>query len=74
MRRNRPKCAKAFAHLANWSYKSLPVVETAQITQVLDAMNRSEKGAAEKLLPLLYGELQQLAAARMAYEIAALSY
>jgi hypothetical protein len=43
MRRKRLKCAKAFAHLSNYSYKELKVAETAQITQVLDAMNRSEE-------------------------------
>ncbi len=44
--------------------------ETAEITQVLNAVGRSEKGAAEKLLPLVYAELRRLAAARMAHEMA----
>jgi RNA polymerase sigma factor (TIGR02999 family) len=43
--------------------------ETAEITQVLHAIGRSEEGAAEKLLPLVYAELRRLAAARMAYEL-----
>ncbi len=43
--------------------------ETAEITQVLQAIDRSEEGAAEKLLPLVYAELRHLAAARMANEL-----
>ena len=70
MRWNGRICAKTFAGLSNRSYKSLPVAETAQITQVLDAMSRSEEGAAEKLLPLVYAELRRLATARMAHEMA----
>src|SRR5215831_10992240 len=45
--------------------------ETAEITQVLQAIGRSEHGAAEKLLPLVYAELRRLAAARMAQEMSA---
>lgn len=44
--------------------------QNAEITQVLNAVGRSEKGAAEKLLPLVYAELRRLAAARMAQEMA----
>lgn len=44
--------------------------ETAQITHVLNAIGRSEEGAAEKLLPLVYAELRRLAAARMSREMA----
>ena len=44
--------------------------ETAQVTQVLQAIGRSEKGASEKLLPLVYAELRRLAAARMSHEMA----
>ena len=44
--------------------------ETAEVTQVLHAIGRSEEGAAEKLLPLVYAELRRLAAARMAHELA----
>jgi RNA polymerase sigma factor (TIGR02999 family) len=49
----------------------MPMVmpETAEITQVLNAIGRSEEGAAEKLLPLVYAELRRLAAARMAQEM-----
>jgi hypothetical protein len=43
--------------------------EAAEITQVLHAIGRSEEGAAEKLLPLVYAELRRLAAARMAHEL-----
>ena len=43
--------------------------ETASVTHVLEAMGRSEEGAAEKLLPLVYAELRRLAGARMAHEM-----
>lgn len=43
--------------------------ETVQITQILQAIGRSEEGATEKLLPLVYAELRRLAAARMAHEM-----
>src|SRR5678816_2305959 len=45
------------------------MAETAEITQVLEAIGRSEDGASEKLLPLVYAELRRLAAARMAHEV-----
>jgi len=44
--------------------------EAAEVTQVLQAIGRSEEGAAEKLLPLVYAELRRLAGARMAHEMA----
>ncbi|HEU6448982.1 MAG TPA: ECF-type sigma factor [Verrucomicrobiae bacterium] len=40
----------------------------SDITLVLDAINRGETGASEKLLPLVYDELRNLAAARMVQE------
>jgi hypothetical protein len=43
--------------------------ESGEVTQVLHAIGRSEEGAAEKLLPLVYAELRRLAAARMAQEL-----
>jgi RNA polymerase sigma factor (TIGR02999 family) len=43
--------------------------EAADITQVLQAIDRSEAGAADKLLPLVYAELRRLAGARMANEM-----
>ncbi len=43
--------------------------ENDQVTQVLQAIGRSEEGASEKLLPLVYAELRRLAAARMAHEM-----
>jgi RNA polymerase sigma factor (TIGR02999 family) len=43
--------------------------ENADITQVLHAIGRSEAGATEKLLPLVYAELRRLAAVRMAREM-----
>jgi RNA polymerase sigma factor (TIGR02999 family) len=46
------------------------MAEISQITQVLQAVARREGGAAEELLPLVYGELRKLAAARMAHEAA----
>ena len=45
------------------------MAENAEITQVLNAIGRSEEGASEKLLPLVYAELRRLAAARMAHEM-----
>lgn len=44
--------------------------ESGEVTQVLHAIGRSEEGAAEKLLPLVYAELRRLAAARMTHELA----
>src|SRR5689334_11880054 len=38
------------------------------VTLILDAINRGESEASEKLLPLVYGELRKIAAARMARE------
>jgi RNA polymerase sigma factor (TIGR02999 family) len=43
--------------------------ENAEITQVLQAIGCNEEGATEKLLPLVYAELRQLAARRMANEM-----
>ncbi len=43
--------------------------ENDQVTQVLQAIGRSEEGAAEKLLPLVYADLRRLAGARMSYEM-----
>jgi len=45
------------------------MAEAAEVTQVLQAVGRSEEGAAEKLLPLVYAELRRLAATRMAHEL-----
>ena len=42
----------------------------SDITLVLDAINRGESQASEKLLPLVYSELRNLAAARMLQESA----
>ena len=50
-------------------YKLERMPETNQITQVLQAIDRSESGAAEKLLPLVYEDLRRLATARMANEM-----
>ena len=40
----------------------------SEVTRLLDAVERGESQAAEELLPLVYGELRKLAAARMANE------
>jgi RNA polymerase sigma factor (TIGR02999 family) len=40
----------------------------ADVTRILDAIERGEPRAAEELLPLVYDELRKLAAARMAEE------
>ena len=42
----------------------------SDVTLMLEAINRGESQAAEKLLPLVYNELKNLAAARMAHESA----
>ena len=42
----------------------------SEITLVLQAVGRGESRASEELLPLVYDELRQLAAARMAHESA----
>jgi RNA polymerase sigma factor (TIGR02999 family) len=42
----------------------------SDVTLVLDALNRGESQAFEKLLPLVYNELRNLAAARMVQESA----
>jgi len=38
------------------------------VTRVLEAVGRGEPRAADRLLPLVYGELRRLAAARLAHE------
>lgn len=42
----------------------------SDVTLILEAINKGESQAAEKLLPLVYNELRSLAAARMARESA----
>jgi hypothetical protein len=42
----------------------------SDITLILEAVNRGESQASEKLLPLVYDELRNLAAARMFKESA----
>src|SRR3982751_5283206 len=39
-----------------------------EVTRILDAIGRGEPHAADQLLPLIYDELRQLAAARLARE------
>ena len=45
------------------------MADADQITQVLQAIARTEAGASEKLLPLVYDDLRRLAMARMANEM-----
>ena len=40
----------------------------SEVTQILGQIDAGDGGAAERLLPLIYQELRQLAAARMAHE------
>jgi hypothetical protein len=42
----------------------------SEVALVLDAINRGERQAAEKLLPLVYDQLRNVAAARMFQESA----
>jgi len=67
-----PSCAppRQFLLAPGFYRRMMPEVmaETAEITQVLSAIGRSEAGATEQLLPLVYAELRRLAAARMAHE------
>ena len=42
--------------------------ESKQATELLEALDAGDEGAAEKLLPLVYNELRRLAAAKMAQE------
>jgi RNA polymerase sigma factor (TIGR02999 family) len=42
----------------------------SEVTLILQAIDRGEASASEELLPLVYGELRRLAAARMAQEAA----
>lgn len=41
---------------------------SGQVTQILEAAEAGDEGAAEKLLPLVYEELRHLAAAKLAQE------
>jgi RNA polymerase sigma factor (TIGR02999 family) len=40
----------------------------SDVTRILEAMTRGDRASAEELLPLVYGELRKLAAAKMANE------
>jgi len=51
------------------TYNAHAMPDASQITQVLQAISRSESGAAEQLLPLIYEDLRRLATARMANEM-----
>jgi RNA polymerase sigma factor (TIGR02999 family) len=45
------------------------MADAAPVTNVLEAIGRSDEGASEKLLPLVYAELRSLAGSRMAHEV-----
>src|ERR1700719_2767937 len=44
------------------------LVAMSEVTQILNAIDQGDAHAAEQLLPLVYDELRQLAAQRLAYE------
>ncbi len=47
----------------------LPNIDSvSDVTRILDRVQQGEPRAAEELLPLVYGELRKLAAAKMAHE------
>jgi len=69
--KNLAPLACCFVLLSVWrSLKWEIIPQTDQVTHVLQAIGRSEEGASEKLLPLVYAELRRLAGARMAHEMA----
>ncbi len=45
-------------------------MSSGNITQILDALDRGERQAAEELLPLVYAELRRLAEQKMSHEVA----
>jgi RNA polymerase sigma factor (TIGR02999 family) len=44
------------------------IVNSGDVTRILESLNRGESVAAEKLLPLVYEELRRLAGRKMAHE------
>ena len=44
--------------------------DVSEVTQILEAIQRGEAGAADQLLPVVYEELRRLAAGKMAHEAA----
>ncbi len=61
-----------FLYFNQWRKKcrSNKILDVSDITLVLDAINRGENQASERLLPLVYNELRNLATARMIQESA----
>jgi RNA polymerase sigma factor (TIGR02999 family) len=55
-----------------WRHRRRPgiVSPISDVTQILEAVRQGDPRAAEELLPLVYGELRKLAAAKMANEAA----
>jgi len=49
-------------------YPSYNFTFMSDVTQLLHAINAGDPGAADQLLPLVYGEMRKLAAAKMAHE------
>ena len=46
------------------------LMSAGNVTQILDAVERGERQAAEQLLPLVYAELRRLAEQKMSHEAA----
>ena len=46
----------------------MPDADSSTVTQLLEQIQRGEKGATDRLLPLVYDELRKLAAAKLANE------
>jgi hypothetical protein len=44
------------------------MISVSEVTQLLEALHAGQPTAADQLLPLVYGELRKLAAAKMAQE------
>ncbi len=63
---------RPFLHFNQWrkNSRSNKILDVSDITLVLDAINRGENQASERLLPLVYNELRNLATARMLQESA----
>jgi len=54
--------------IQNWPISLQPPVQPGDITVILERVGRGEESSADRLLPLVYGELRKVAAAKMARE------
>jgi len=69
--RNKGSVPLHLVKVLGWMYNDpVDLFRMSDITLMLQAIDRGEAKASEELLPLLYGELRRLAAARMAQEAA----